>query len=88
MHKTVLLLLALTLGCVTAFAALPVTQAEAASTKTKKKTNKGRDDYTPEQRKKMMERARQICIKHHGVGSRVYKLDYKKMMVTCTETGY
>jgi len=59
--------------------------AWAASTKKKKSTTRQRSDYTPEQREKMMEEARQICKKRFGAGARVYRIDYAKMMVWCLE---
>ena len=55
----------------------------------KKKTpGKSRDDFTAAQREKLMERARDICKKRYGSTSRVYKIDYRKWMVFCTEPGY
>ncbi len=56
----------------------------AAATK-KKKISKKRSDFTPEQREKLMERARQICRKSYGAGARVYKLDYYHWKVWCSE---
>ena len=54
----------------------------------KKKVTRSRDDFTAEQRDKLMEKARQICVKRYGASSRVWKLDYKAWRVTCTEPGY
>ena len=56
----------------------------AAATKKKKISHK-RSDFTPEQREKMMERARQICRKNYGAGATVYKLDYYHWKVWCRE---
>lgn len=59
---------------------------KAASTTHKKAapaTHKGVNDYTPEQRAKIMERAREVCRQHHGSPSRVYRVDYKRMRVWC-----
>lgn len=52
-----------------------------------KKTSKSRDDFTPEQRKKIMEDARQVCIKAYGASSSVYRFDYKKWRVICYRPG-
>jgi hypothetical protein len=54
----------------------------------KKKTSKSRDDFSADQREKMMVEARQICRKRYGASSRVYKIDYKAWRVICTEPGY
>lgn len=54
----------------------------------KKKVTRSRDDFTADQRERLMEEARKICIKRYGAGSRVWKLDYKAWRVTCTEAGY
>lgn len=51
------------------------------------KTYKGRSEYTAEQRKEFLERARQICIREFGASSRVYRLDYKKGRVWCERPG-
>ena len=53
-----------------------------------KKITHKRADFTAEQRAKMMEEALKICQKKYGMPSRVYKLDYYKWTVTCTEPGY
>lgn len=52
---------------------------------TKKKITHKRSDFTAEQREKMMEEARKICKKRYGSSSRVYKIDYYKWIVICTE---
>jgi hypothetical protein len=59
------------------------------TTKAKKSTKaaKGRNDYTPEQRKEMMERARQICREKVGAPSQVYRIDYAKNRVYCWRPG-
>ena len=88
MHKTILLTLALTFGCVTAVETLTVTPVEAAGSKTKKKVTKGRNDYTAEQREKFLAEARKICVKKYGATSRVHHIDYKKKLVWCTEPGW
>jgi hypothetical protein len=54
---------------------------------TPKKTSKSRKDFTPEQRKKIMEDARQVCIKAYGASSSVYRFDYKKWRVICYRPG-
>lgn len=56
-----------------------------AATKKKKKISHKRSDFTPEQREKMMERARQICRKNYGAGATVYRLDYYHWKVWCRE---
>jgi hypothetical protein len=81
------LLLALALAFVFAAQGFAPPAAEASETKsqTKKKqtAKKGRSDYTPEQREKIMERARQVCRDEFGKPSRVYRIDYRKMRVYC-----
>jgi hypothetical protein len=59
------------------------------TTKAKKSTKaaKGRSDYTAEQRKQMMERAREICRKEVGASSTVYRIDYSKNRVICWRPG-
>lgn len=59
------------------------------TTKPKKaaKATKGRNDYTAEQRKQMMERAREICRKEVGASSTVYRIDYAKNRVYCWRPG-
>ena len=54
----------------------------------KKKITHKRSDFTAEQRAKMMEKARKICKERFGAPSRVYKIDYVKWQVICTEPGY
>lgn len=54
----------------------------------KKKITHKRSDFTPAQRAKFMEEARKICKKRFGAPSRVYKIDYVKWRVVCTEPGY
>ncbi|MCX7348455.1 MAG: hypothetical protein NTZ54_02695 [Alphaproteobacteria bacterium] len=53
-----------------------------------KGNHKGRDQYTPEQREKMMARAREICRKNYGAPSRVYRIDYKRNTVWCEPPAY
>jgi hypothetical protein len=50
-----------------------------------KKLSHKREDFTTEQRAKMMEEARRICKKAYGAGSTVYQLDYYKWKVICKE---
>ena len=50
--------------------------------------HKGRDEYTPAQREKMMEQAREICRKNYGAPSRVYRIDYKMNKVWCLPPAY
>lgn len=54
----------------------------------KKKITHKHSDFTAAQREKMMEEARKICKKRFGAPSRVYKIDYVKWRVICTEPGY
>ncbi len=58
---------------------------ETVAAATKKKISKKRSDFTPEQRNKLMEEARKICKKKYGSTSTVYRLDYYKWIVICTE---
>lgn len=58
--------------------------ADAAIAPAKKKSHK-RTDFTPAQRDKMMEEARNICRKKYGAGARVYQLDYYHWKVWCME---
>jgi hypothetical protein len=53
-----------------------------------KKIIRKKSDFTTAQRAKLLEDARKICVKRYGTGSRVYKLDYAKWRVTCTEPGW
>jgi hypothetical protein len=53
-----------------------------------KKTTRKKTDFTAAQRVKLLEEARQVCVKRYGAGSRVYKFDYSKWRVTCTEPGW
>ncbi len=57
--------------------------AEAATTKKKKKTTGSRSDYTPEQRKKIAEWARNLCRKQYGSGARLHRIDYYTKRVWC-----
>jgi hypothetical protein len=43
-----------------------------------------RSDFTPEQREKILEHARQLCKDRYGAEATVYRLDYYKNLVTCT----
>lgn len=61
------------------------TEEAAAAVKKKKKISKKRSDFTPEQREKLMERARQICRKSYGATATVYRLDYYHWKVWCRE---
>lgn len=54
---------------------------------TPKKISKSRSDFTSEQRKKLLEEARQVCIREYGASSSVYSLDYKKWRVICRTPG-
>jgi hypothetical protein len=67
----------------------PTPKTAAKKTKPKKpaKATKGRSDYTAEQRKQMMERAREICRKEVGASSTVYRIDYAKNRVICWRPG-
>jgi hypothetical protein len=87
-----LIALALVFSAVTVGAAF-VPSAEAQTQKKaekkkkpekKKAKRKGRSDYTAEERKKIMERARKVCRDSQGAPSRVYRIDYQKMVVYCT----
>ncbi len=51
----------------------------------KEKVRHKRADFTAEQRAALMEKARMLCKKRYGSTSTVYKLDYYKWMVICTE---
>jgi hypothetical protein len=53
-----------------------------------KKISRKRMDFTAAQRMKLLEQARQVCVKRYGATSRVYKFDYSKWRVTCTEPGW
>jgi hypothetical protein len=53
-----------------------------------KKVARKRTDFTAAQRMKLLEQARQVCVKRYGATSRVYKFDYRKWLVTCTEPGW
>ncbi len=54
---------------------------------TPKKPSKSRNDFTSEQRQKIMEQARQVCVKAYGASSTVYRFDYKKWRVICYRPG-
>ena len=53
-----------------------------------KGNHKGRDQYTAEQRQKILERAREICRKNYGAPSTVYRFDYKRNTVWCVPPAY
>ena len=87
-------LLALALGFSLTVTPGFVPSAEATEKKTEKKKpekkkakKKGRNDYTAEERKKIMERARKVCRDSQGAPSRVYRIDYQKQVVYCTPAG-
>jgi hypothetical protein len=48
---------------------------------------KSRDQFTPEQRKKILEEARQLCIRSYGASSGVYRYEWKKRRVICNTPG-
>jgi hypothetical protein len=49
---------------------------------------KSSSDYSSEERKKIMELARQICRKKYGASSTVYRIDYTRKSVICVPPGY
>ena len=51
----------------------------------KEKVRHKRADFTAEQRAALLEKARELCKKRYGATSTVYRLDYYKWMVICTE---
>jgi hypothetical protein len=53
-------------------------------TPAKAKPSYSREDFTPQQRELFLEHARQLCKKKFGAEANVYRLDYSKMLVTCT----
>jgi hypothetical protein len=75
--------LAVSLVTVTPGIAPSAAAAEKKKPEKKKAKKKGRNDYTAEERKKIMDRARQVCRESEGAPSRVYRIDYKKMVVYC-----
>lgn len=77
------LVIALSLPLVAAPAVLGNDVAEAASTKKKKKKSYKRSDFTPEQREKLMEYARQQCRKKYGATSRLMRIDYSTARFWC-----
>jgi hypothetical protein len=48
---------------------------------------KSRSEFTPEQRKQILESARKLCVRTYGASSRVYSYDWKKRQVTCNTPG-
>jgi len=52
-----------------------------------KKRSRSRSDFTPAQRQKIMEEARQVCIRNYGASSSVYRFDYRKWQVICNTPG-
>lgn len=66
-------------------AVLDFDSATAATKKKKKKIRRKSSDFTPAQRKKLMEEARKICKRRYGAGATVYRLDYYKWTVWCRE---
>lgn len=48
---------------------------------------KSRDEFTPAQRKQIMEEARQLCIRTYGASSSVYRYEWKKRKVICYTAG-
>lgn len=94
MNRVLLLVLALVFSLVTVGAALAPSaeaqtqkKAEKKKPEKKKAKKKGRNDYTAEERKKIMERAREVCRNYEGAPSKVYRIDYQKMVVYCTPPG-
>ena len=81
---------AVTLGAAFACFAEAQTQKKAEKKKKPEKVKakkKGRNDYTAEERKKIMERARKVCRDNQGAPSRVYRIDYQRQLVYCTPPG-
>ncbi len=54
----------------------------------KKKTTHKREDFSAAEREKLLDSARKLCVKRYGATSRIYKFDYHKWTVICTEPGY
>ena len=52
-----------------------------------KSSGKGRDGYTAEERKRILENARRVCREKSGASSTVCSIDYKKMRVLCMPPG-
>lgn len=58
--------------------------SSAIAATTKHPTHKS-SDFTPEQKKKLMEQARQICRKRYGAMATVASIDYYHWKVWCRE---
>jgi hypothetical protein len=46
-----------------------------------------RSDYSPEERKQILENARQVCIKEYGAGSSIHRFDWSRNTVICKIPG-
>jgi len=77
--------------------AMMVTSAEAAGScpsqphgkcPAKKKISKSRNDFSAAERQKILSEARKICTRKYGATSTVYRIEYDKWRVVCTEPGY
>ena len=55
------------------------------ATEARGKITHKRADFTPGQRAKMMENARKLCRKRYGATATVYKVNYYKWRVICTD---
>jgi hypothetical protein len=87
MIRLVLLALALVIAAPTFTPPPAEAQTQKKAEKKKSKVKKGRNDYTAEERAKIMEHARQVCRKSQGAPSTVYRIDYRKMVVYCRTPG-
>ena len=54
---------------------------------TRKADGKAKSEFTAEQRKQILEEARQVCIRAYGASSSVYKYEWKKRRVICNTPG-
>jgi hypothetical protein len=53
----------------------------------RKADGKARSEFTAEQRQKILEEARLVCIRAYGASSSVYKYEWKKRRVICNTPG-
>lgn len=69
------------------FVVLALANGDVLAAKKKPIHARSRGDFTAAERDKILEHAREVCVKRYGATSRVYKLDYHKWEVICTEPG-
>ncbi len=70
------------------FVVLALANGDVLAAKKKPVHARSREEYTSAEREKILEGVRQQCVKRYGATSRVYRINYHKRSVLCTEPGY